>query len=252
MVTEPYIETALSSALGLVVKNVSRVASDRKAATRERLKAIGLLLRIAMGPSNRPAEDVDVVASRDARNALFDAAPFLEEIVKKSRRLGWNASRAARLASRIRKIKRQSSMEASRVGRCEVGPFSAALVGRRARRPGPHRKRAELNLPHGLGRTSRARMHEGGLEGAGWRFGLRSLWPPNLVAVDNRKIGRDRVPAAAAAGADAIRAGNASAVMDAAPASMARRISAVVDIAFSLFGVRDAPARAQCRSVFLL
>ena len=95
-------------------------------------------------------------------------------------------------------------------------------------------------------------MHEGGLEGAGWRFGLRSLWPPNLVAVDNRKIGRDRVPAAAAAGADAIRAGNASAVMDAAPASMARRISAVVDIAFSLFGVRDAPARAQCRSVFLL
>ena len=106
MVTEPYIETALSSALGLVVKNVNRVASDRKAATRERLKAIGLLLRIAMGPSNRPAEDVDVVASRDARNALFDAAPFLEEIVKKSRRLGWNASRAARLASRIRKIKR--------------------------------------------------------------------------------------------------------------------------------------------------
>lgn len=106
MATKPYIETALPSALRLVVKNVSKVASDPNAATRERLKAIGLLLRIAMGPSNRPAEDVDVVASRDARNALFDAAPFLEEIVKKSRRLGWNTVRAARLASRISEIKR--------------------------------------------------------------------------------------------------------------------------------------------------
>ena len=104
--TEPSIETAPPSDLRLVVKNVSKVASDPKAATRERLKAIGLLLRIAMGPSNRPAEDVDVVASRDARNALLDAAPFLEEIVKKSRRLGWNTVRAARLASRISEIKR--------------------------------------------------------------------------------------------------------------------------------------------------
>jgi hypothetical protein len=104
--TEPYSETTLPSTLRVVVKNVSKVASDPKAATRERLKAIGLLLRIAMGPSNRPAEDMDVVASRDARNALFDAAPFLEEIIKKSRRLGWNSLRAARLASRIGEIKR--------------------------------------------------------------------------------------------------------------------------------------------------
>ena len=107
MATEPYIETALPSALRLVVKNMSKVASDPKASdARERLKAMGLLLRIAMGPSNRPAEDMDVVASRDARNALFDAAPFLEEIIKKSRRLGWNSVRAARLASRIGEIKR--------------------------------------------------------------------------------------------------------------------------------------------------
>jgi hypothetical protein len=48
---------------------------------------------------------------------------------------------------------------------------------------------------------------------------------------------------AGAAGLKAIAAGNASAGTDAAPAEMAWRRSAVVDTAFSRFGVVNAPAR---------
>jgi hypothetical protein len=79
---------------------MSKVAGDPNAATRERLRAMELLLHVAIGPSNRPADDVDVVAARDARNALSDASLFLEQIIK-SHRAGRVRARAVRLARLI-------------------------------------------------------------------------------------------------------------------------------------------------------
>ncbi len=90
-----------------VIKAISKVASDPKAATRERLKAMELLMYLATGPSDRPAEDVDVIAAREARSALSNASAFLEEIIK-SRRSGRVRMWATGLARRIDGIQRTS------------------------------------------------------------------------------------------------------------------------------------------------
>jgi hypothetical protein len=92
-----YVKAALRADRLAVVKNMSKVAGDPNAATRDRLRAMELLLHVAIGPSNRPTDDVDVVAARDARNALSDASLPLEQIIK-SRRPGRTRARAARLA----------------------------------------------------------------------------------------------------------------------------------------------------------
>ena len=104
----PYVKAALRADRLAVVKNVSNVACDPHAVTRERLRAMELLLNIVIGPSNRPADDVDVVAARSARNALSDALPLLEQTIK-SRRSGRVRARAAKLALLIVEIDRQSS-----------------------------------------------------------------------------------------------------------------------------------------------
>jgi len=100
MTTNPDIQEIF---LPVVVKNMSKVAADSNAAPRERLKAIKLLLRVAMGPSNRPAEDTDVVAARDARNILSDATIYLGQIIK-STRSERIRSMAMELAIRIDKL----------------------------------------------------------------------------------------------------------------------------------------------------
>ena len=61
----PKIE-ALGVALPLVVKNMRKLAIDPRAWTRECLKAIDLLTRVAVGPSNRPLDDMNVAAGREA------------------------------------------------------------------------------------------------------------------------------------------------------------------------------------------
>jgi hypothetical protein len=101
----PLIKAALRADRLAVVKNVSKVARDPNAITRERLRAMELLLNIATGPSNRPADDVDVVAARSARDALSDAFPCLEQIIK-TRRSGRVRARAAKLARLIDEIER--------------------------------------------------------------------------------------------------------------------------------------------------
>jgi hypothetical protein len=102
--TKPDIE-AVRAELSVLVKNMSKVATDSDAAPRERLKAIELMLRIAIGPSKRPALDSDVVAGRNALNALSDATICLRQIITstKSERV---RSRAAELAIRIANLKR--------------------------------------------------------------------------------------------------------------------------------------------------
>jgi hypothetical protein len=106
MAHRAYVKAALRADRLAVVKNVSKVACDPNAVTRERLRAMELLLNIVIGPSNRPEDDVDVVAARSARNALSDAFPFLEQIIK-SRRSGRVRARAAKLALLIVEIGRQ-------------------------------------------------------------------------------------------------------------------------------------------------
>ena len=90
------VKAALRADRLAVVKNMSKVAGDPTAAAIERLRAMELLVRIAMGPSNRPADDVDVVAARDARNALSNASLSLEQVIR-SRRPGGTRARAVKL-----------------------------------------------------------------------------------------------------------------------------------------------------------
>src|SRR5580704_13066591 len=86
---------------GLVVC-LGRLATDSTASTFNRLEAIDLLLRLAIGPRNRPTTDIDVVASRDARSALSDAAPFLDQTMTSNNRarIRLHAATLARLVSK--------------------------------------------------------------------------------------------------------------------------------------------------------
>lgn len=104
MTTKPDIE-AVRDDLSILVKNMSKVATDSRAASRERLKAMELLLRVAVGPSKRPALDSDVVAGRKALNALSHAPIYLRQIIT-STRSERIRSRAAELAIRIDNLKR--------------------------------------------------------------------------------------------------------------------------------------------------
>jgi hypothetical protein len=114
MAHRAYVKAALRADRLAVVKNMSKVASDPNAAAIERLRAMELLLRIAMGPSNRPADDVDVVAAREARNALSNASLSLEQIIR-SRRPGRTRARAVKFARLLAEIGADGS-EALEVG----------------------------------------------------------------------------------------------------------------------------------------
>jgi hypothetical protein len=91
------MEITMGATIPAVVKSMGGVATDAKTSTTTRMKAIDLLLRVAMG------EPSDVVTGRNARTALSQAEPFLQEIVTshKSFRI---RSQAAKLADSIRKL----------------------------------------------------------------------------------------------------------------------------------------------------
>jgi hypothetical protein len=83
--TESEVQTKDDTRLGLV-ECLGRLATDSAATTINRLEAIDLLLRLAIGPRNRSADSIDVVASRNARFALSDTATFLEETMMSNNR----------------------------------------------------------------------------------------------------------------------------------------------------------------------
>jgi hypothetical protein len=85
-----------------LVECLGRLAIDSTASTLNRLEAIDLLLRLAIGPRNRPANSIDVVASRNARFALSDAAPFLDQTMTSNNgaRIRLHAATLARLVSK--------------------------------------------------------------------------------------------------------------------------------------------------------
>lgn len=64
-----------------LVESLGTLATDSTASIFDRLEAIEILLRLAIGPRKRPADGIDVAASRDARIVLSDAAPFLVQIM---------------------------------------------------------------------------------------------------------------------------------------------------------------------------
>ena len=102
MATESEVQTKGDARSGLV-ECLGRLAADSAATTINRLEAIDLLLRLAIGPRNRPADGTDVVASRDARFALSETASFLAEtMVSNNRaRIRLHAASMARFVSEL-------------------------------------------------------------------------------------------------------------------------------------------------------
>jgi hypothetical protein len=85
-----------------LVECLGRLATDSTASTVNRLEAVDLLLRLAIGPRNRPANSIDVVASRNALVALSDTAPFLHQTMTSNHRarIRLHAATLVRLVSR--------------------------------------------------------------------------------------------------------------------------------------------------------
>jgi aspartokinase-like uncharacterized kinase len=73
MTIEAEVQKIMRDALPNIVKNMGKIAIDANASATNRLEAMRVLLRVVRGPNNCAA---DIVASRDARIALSDSAPF--------------------------------------------------------------------------------------------------------------------------------------------------------------------------------
>jgi hypothetical protein len=85
MTTESEVQKKDDVLPGLV-ERLDRVATDSSVSEFNRLEAIEILLRLAIGPRSRPADSTDVAASRNARIALSDAAPFLHQVMESNNR----------------------------------------------------------------------------------------------------------------------------------------------------------------------
>ena len=99
----------IGDALPAMVKRMSEIATDPNAKVTQRLTAMELLVRVATGPSNRVADDMDIVAANDARKALLAATPFLQQIIKSTESRDV-LSRALELAVHFRMLGRIGSL----------------------------------------------------------------------------------------------------------------------------------------------
>jgi hypothetical protein len=84
-----------------LVESLGTLATDSTASVFNRLEAIEILLRLAIGPRNRPADRIDVAASRNARIVLSDAAPFLDQTMISKNNRARIRLQAASLASLV-------------------------------------------------------------------------------------------------------------------------------------------------------
>jgi hypothetical protein len=91
-------------ALPFVVECLGRLATDSTASTFNRLEAIDLLLRLAIGPRNRPADSVDIAASHNARILLSEATEFLDQTMASRNNRARLRLHAASLASLVGKL----------------------------------------------------------------------------------------------------------------------------------------------------
>jgi hypothetical protein len=101
---EDEVQKIMRDAVPGIVKSMGKIATDANASVTRRLEAMGILLRVVRGLNNRASDSADTAAGRDARIALSDAAPFLEQITKshRSKRI---RSRAAKLTSHISELR---------------------------------------------------------------------------------------------------------------------------------------------------
>jgi hypothetical protein len=101
MTTESEIQKRDEVLPGLV-ECLDRVATDSSVSAFNRLEAIEILLRLAIGPRSRSADSSDVAASRNARIALSDAAPFLHQVMESNRaRIRLHAASLARFVGQL-------------------------------------------------------------------------------------------------------------------------------------------------------
>ena len=98
-----------SDVLPGLIESLGRLATDSAAPIVNRFEAIDLLLRLATGPRYRPADSVDVAASRNARIALSDATPFLDQTMTSNSNRARIRLRAATLASLVSTVSGGSS-----------------------------------------------------------------------------------------------------------------------------------------------
>ena len=103
-----------------LIECLARLAADSSASIRNRLDAVALLLRFAIGPRSRSAGSIDVAASRNARIALSDTVSFLDEIMTSNDNRARIRLHAASLALLVRKVSgwycKESIRSPSRLG----------------------------------------------------------------------------------------------------------------------------------------
>jgi len=87
-----------------LIECLAGLAADSSASILNRLDAIALLLRFAIGPRSRPADSIDAAASRNARIALLDAASFLNQTMTSNNNRARIRLQAASLASIATKV----------------------------------------------------------------------------------------------------------------------------------------------------
>lgn len=87
-----------------LVESLGTLVTDSTASVFNRLEAIEILVRLAIGPRNRPADRIDVAASRNARIVLSDAAPFLDQTMISKNNRARIRLQAASLASLVGKL----------------------------------------------------------------------------------------------------------------------------------------------------
>jgi hypothetical protein len=86
-----------------LIECLDRVATDSSVSAFNRLEAIEILLRLAIGPRSRSADSTDVAASCNARIALSSAAPFLHQVMESNdrARIRLHAASLARFVGKL-------------------------------------------------------------------------------------------------------------------------------------------------------
>lgn len=87
-----------------LIESLGALARDSSATTLNRFQAVDLLMRLAIGPRARPADNADLAASRCARIALSGAAAFLDQAMISTEhraRVRLHAASLARLVGRV-------------------------------------------------------------------------------------------------------------------------------------------------------
>lgn len=83
---------------------LGKLVTDSTAPIFHRFEATDLLVRLAIGPRYRPADDIDAATSRHARIVLSDAARFLDQVMASKNSRARTRLHAASLASLVTQV----------------------------------------------------------------------------------------------------------------------------------------------------